>query len=277
MCMLQLASQQIRKIAGCASARIERQERFPHHQLQRKPLVCDPSMHHGTHVTHVPWCMSGSLTHGGGEHDPGIPGACATRNFTCLPRGPWQFSLQVFANPKEFYINDDPAGVAVDGIFFGQVSDKAEKMDCAFANTVTNHLFAQPPDAPSTDLPSLNVHRGRDHGLPSEFQGPVLLQWPCSVYRITFIMMTSSNGNIFRITGHLCGEFTGHRWRGVRSQHSRCIRNPQFYVSGKRPMTIFSPIFSRSAKSLSLLLVTWRRTKPGHQLSWYGYISTRIC
>ena len=27
----------------------------------------------------------------------------------------------------------------------------------------------------------------------------------------TKIMMTSSNGNIFRITGHLCGEFTGHR------------------------------------------------------------------
>ena len=25
-------------------------------------------------------------------------------------------------------------------------------------------------------------------------------------------MMTSSNGTIFRITGHLCGEFTGQRW-----------------------------------------------------------------
>ena len=25
-------------------------------------------------------------------------------------------------------------------------------------------------------------------------------------------MMTSSNRNIFRVTGHLCGEFTGHRW-----------------------------------------------------------------
>ena len=25
-------------------------------------------------------------------------------------------------------------------------------------------------------------------------------------------MITSSNGNIFRITGHLCGEFTGPRW-----------------------------------------------------------------
>ena len=25
-------------------------------------------------------------------------------------------------------------------------------------------------------------------------------------------IMTSSNGNIFRVTGHLCGKFTGHRW-----------------------------------------------------------------
>ena len=25
-------------------------------------------------------------------------------------------------------------------------------------------------------------------------------------------MMTSSNGSIFRVTGPLCGEFTGHRW-----------------------------------------------------------------
>ena len=29
---------------------------------------------------------------------------------------------------------------------------------------------------------------------------------------ITNPMMTSSNGNIFRVTGHLCGEFTGPRW-----------------------------------------------------------------
>ena len=25
-------------------------------------------------------------------------------------------------------------------------------------------------------------------------------------------MVTSSNGNIFRVTGPMCGEFTGHRW-----------------------------------------------------------------
>ena len=66
----------------------ECRERFPRHRLQRKPLVSDPGMHHGTCVTHVPWCMSGSFTRAGGENVSGIPGACATRNFTCLARGP---------------------------------------------------------------------------------------------------------------------------------------------------------------------------------------------
>ena len=48
--------------------RRERRKRFPHHQLQRKPLVSDPGKHHGKCVTHVPWSMSGSLNRGGGEN-----------------------------------------------------------------------------------------------------------------------------------------------------------------------------------------------------------------
>ena len=47
--------------------------------------------------------------------------------------------------------------------------------------------------------------------------------WECSCHDVTelqdrkqrladVVMMTSSNGNILRITGHLCGEFTGYRW-----------------------------------------------------------------
>ena len=35
-------------------------------------------MHHGMCITHVPWCMSGSLAPGGGES---IPGACAHAIF----------------------------------------------------------------------------------------------------------------------------------------------------------------------------------------------------
>ena len=47
--------------------RWECRERFPCHILQRKPLVSDPGMQHGTCVTHVPWCMAGSPTRGGGK------------------------------------------------------------------------------------------------------------------------------------------------------------------------------------------------------------------
>ena len=57
---------------------------FPRHWLQKKPLVRDPGMHHVTCVTHMPGCMSGSLTRGGGENVPNIPGAWATRKIIYL-------------------------------------------------------------------------------------------------------------------------------------------------------------------------------------------------
>ena len=63
-------------------------EGIPRHQLERKPIVSDPGMHHGTCMTHVPWCMSGLLTRCAGENVLGIPGRCATLNFTHLARGP---------------------------------------------------------------------------------------------------------------------------------------------------------------------------------------------
>ena len=37
----------------------------------------------------------------------------------------------------------------------------------------------------------------------------ICFRWPGAT---SLNMMTSSNGNIFRVTGYLCGEFTGHRW-----------------------------------------------------------------
>ena len=35
---------------------------------------------------------------------------------------------------------------------------------------------------------------------------------PHKIIGLPFHMMTSSNGNIFRVTGHLCRELTSHRW-----------------------------------------------------------------
>ena len=83
------ASYRIRKIVGCACAG-NAGKCFRRYRLKRKRLVSDPGVHHGTCVTHVPWCMSGSLARGGGGDVPGIPGACATRNFAYLARGQWR-------------------------------------------------------------------------------------------------------------------------------------------------------------------------------------------
>ena len=55
-----------------------------HQNLTHRMHDATHCMHHGTCATHVPWCMSGSLTHGGGENVPGIPGARANRNCAYL-------------------------------------------------------------------------------------------------------------------------------------------------------------------------------------------------
>ena len=44
--------------------------------------------------------------------------------------------------------------------------------------------------------------------------------------------------------GSLTGSFIWIRWRGKRSRHSRCMRNPQFYESGERPMSGSPPSFT---------------------------------
>ena len=52
---LQWASCQIREIAGAHAPGMPG-------TFSPSPQVSDPDMHHGTCVTHVPWCMPGSLT-----------------------------------------------------------------------------------------------------------------------------------------------------------------------------------------------------------------------
>ena len=54
---VQWASCQISKIAGVHAPGMPG-------TFSPSPQVSDPDMHHGTCVTHVPWCMSGSLTSG---------------------------------------------------------------------------------------------------------------------------------------------------------------------------------------------------------------------
>ena len=69
------------------------------------PRVSELDMHHGTCVTHVPWCIPGSLTSAffwsrwRGKR-PGLPYACATRNFSYLTKGPWNNIQCLFDIPN---------------------------------------------------------------------------------------------------------------------------------------------------------------------------------
>ena len=104
--------------------RRECRERFPRHRLQRKPLVSNPGMHPSTCVTHVPCCMSEWLTRGGGESFPGIPGACATLNFTYLSRGPWcghDWGTSLGRNRHCVHWNARPRSTDVNKKTFGNV------------------------------------------------------------------------------------------------------------------------------------------------------------
>ena len=73
--------------------RRECRERFPHLRFQRKPLVSEPAMHNGTCVNHVPWCMSGSLTNGGGEN--------GARTFPAFPAHAQPAILRIWSEAHE--------------------------------------------------------------------------------------------------------------------------------------------------------------------------------
>ena len=96
--------------------------RFPHHWLQRKPLVNDPGVHHGTYVTCGQRLISESLTRGGGENVPGIPNACETRNITYLARGPSQGDADVSIKLQGFILKPllwrfDTIGISSNTVF----------------------------------------------------------------------------------------------------------------------------------------------------------------
>ena len=79
------ASYQIRKIAGCACVG-NAGNIFPATDFKGNRWLAIPAcITARASRTCVPWCMSGSLTRGGGGS---IPGACATCKFTYLARGP---------------------------------------------------------------------------------------------------------------------------------------------------------------------------------------------
>ena len=62
-------------------------------------------------------------------------------------------------------------------------------------------------------------------GMPATFSNPDMPHGTCVTHAP------------WCMPGSLTSGFLWSRWREKRSRHSRRMRNPQFYVSGKRPMS----------------------------------------
>ncbi len=83
------------------------------------------------------------------------------RNYRRLDIGPLSLR-QAFNNPLAYY-----QSFGTDPILRGLTVDKANHVDEFLNIVLTSELFAKEGDDLGMDLASLNIQRGRDHGLPS--------------------------------------------------------------------------------------------------------------
>ena len=75
--------------------------------------------------------------------------------------------------------------------------------------------------------------------------------------------------------GSLTSCFLWIRWRGKRSRHSRCMHNPQFYVSGKRPMPV--NVIINTEQGVANLVHNVRHTLYCWIIGLYAASCTRKC
>ena len=92
-------------------------------------------------------------------------------------------------------------------------------------------------------------------GIPGTFSPPPRVSDP-DMHHDTCVMQVS-----LCMSGSLTSNFLWSRWQEKRSRHYRRMRNPQFYVSGKRPMHI--------AGQLLIKLVQYKRVWNQLQQSFF--------
>ena len=93
---------------------------------------------------------------------------------------------------------------------------------------ISNRCILNLPNRSLTRYVRLRVARAS--GMPGTFSPPSRVSDP-DMHHGTCVTHVA-----WCMPGSLTSGLLWSRWRGKRSRHSRHIRNPQFYVSGKRPM-----------------------------------------
>ena len=87
-------------------------------------------------------------------------------------------------------------------------------------------------------------------GMPETFSPPLQISYPDMHHRTCITHVP------WCMPGSLKSGFLWSWWRGKRSRHSRRMRNPKFYVSGKRPMA-FHLLVTESLLDQCRLIDNW--------------------
>ena len=115
-------------------------------------------------------------------------------NYDSIDAGPLNL-VDAFFNPSQY-----TASGGTDPILRGLVSNSARRIDEFLNDVLTNHLF-QAGSSPGMDLASLNIQRGRDHGLPPYMVWKRWAQGTCGVSsefenQLTFIRLLQMYGSL---------------------------------------------------------------------------------
>jgi len=92
------------------------------------------------------------------------------------------FTVQQFRRPHIMY--EEPHK-GMDMMMLGMIGESTQNRDQFITKQVSRHLFSEnPPHELGEDLMSLNIQRGRDHGIPGQ-----IYQYGLSVSSFVFVLL----------------------------------------------------------------------------------------
>ena len=154
-----------------------------------------------------------------------------------------------FFNPSQY-----AASGGTDPILRGLVSNSARKVDEFLNDVLTNHLF-QAGSFPGLDLASLNIQRGRDHGLPPYMIWKRWAQRTCNVSsdfenQLTFIRLLQTYGSLETVDlwvgglaeERLPGSLVGATFACIIANAFAALREgDRFYYENDDQTALFTP------------------------------------
>ncbi|MEM6572143.1 MAG: peroxidase family protein, partial [Planctomycetota bacterium] len=176
-----------------------------------------------------------------------------------------------------FFAPQEVVATGVDPILRGLASQRAQELDVMVVEDVRSFLFG-PPGAGGLDLPSLNLQRGRDHGLPSFAQtrrdlglgAPATLEEISSdadvVARLKAVASTPEDLDLW-IGGlaedHLPGALVGETFHAILTRQFEALRDgDRLWYSRQLPTRL-----RRAVEGVSLAQVLRRTTGLGDELA----------